>query len=199
MNSDFLDSEREISIETLIVLRGFTSRFRVSVPKKDGYSTYIISYDFVESHRKKLNIDACNLTISHSAKSKIGESLKLVRNMKLQSGSNHIASDFAIGDVRHVVMLGMPWRKKFKPFINYENGELIMNGNSLARKDGDNSKVQVSNLRTKKFYSLRGEFKKNFELFMVTNVETAKVDVKSELAERSAKLEIVLKHYSSVF
>ena len=58
-----------------------------------------------------LNIDECSFSISNSAKSKIEESSRMVRNMKLKIESHNLASNFAVGGFRYDVILVMPWHK----------------------------------------------------------------------------------------
>ena len=62
---NFLDNERGILVEPLIVLKGSINGVKVSVLKDDICSTYVLSNNFVENHGKMLNADECNLTISH--------------------------------------------------------------------------------------------------------------------------------------
>ena len=118
--------------------------------------------------------------------------------MKIQIESYHIPSNFAVSNIRYDVILGMPQHKNFKPFINSEDGEVIVNKNSLPRKE-ENSKVEVLNLSIKKFYFLLPKSHESFDLQTVTNLEIATSDAKSKLVRKSPRLEKILKNYSPVF
>ena len=88
----------------------------------------------------------------------------LVRNTKLQVGSDHVASNFEVCDIRYDLILGMPKNKNSSILSITKNGQVIVNGNSLTREEHINSKVQVSNLGVKKFFSLLRKSHEKFDL-----------------------------------
>lgn len=73
-------------ISELTVLRGLLAEEEVTILKDDGRNTNVISIDFVNKHRSKLDIQRCKISISHFNKSDNETSTEVVWNTELKIG-----------------------------------------------------------------------------------------------------------------
>lgn len=173
----------------------------VSILKDDGCNTNVISADFVNKHRKKLDVRKCNLDIYHSSKETREQAKEIVFDTGIRIGDTTYRSNWAISNTRYDVLLGMPWHEQNNPNINYQIKEVNVNGNNLPKVQKQHTeKIEISNIGVKKFRSLLRKKRQNVEIFMVQSVSHPNNNGKGTKEQgRNARMKKLIEKYHSVF
>lgn len=172
----------------------------VEIIKDDGCNTNVISLDFANKHRDKLNVRKCELSLCHSAKSTEEEIIEIVWDTKLNLGETEYRSNWAIANIRYDILLGMPWNEHSKPVINYRTKQVKVENKMLPNSDPANiiSGIEIGNIGVRKFPSIIRKGKGNAEVYMVHNITSTVRDTQNELKQKHHELAQVLEKYKSV-
>lgn len=153
-------------------MRGTILGQQVKVLKDDGCSTNVISREFVDKHRKFLNIQSTSFFINHSSKNSTEKANELVVNTEIQIGDHTYRSNWIVADCRYEILLGMLWHVACCPTIDYCSGMLKTGDIVLPSSRDRTSTIQIHNLGVKKFRSLLRKKKQNSEDFVVYQVRS---------------------------
>lgn len=175
---------------------------KVRILKDDGCNTNIISSDFVNKHRSKLDVRRYNLTIHNSNKATQEEATEIVWDTEIKIGNTAYRSNWAVAQTRYDVLLGMPWHKENNPNINYSTKEVLVDGIQLPRDPTEEeARVEVTNIGVKKFRSILRKKKSNAEVFIVQNINTESHNNRSKESQETAcpKHSRILQKFHKIF
>lgn len=96
----------------------------LTVLKDDGCNTNVLSHEFVEKNRSRLNIINSNTSINHSNKETHEFATEVVLDAEVEIGTHKYRSNWAVANCRYDMLLGILWHQDFNPSVNYSTKQV---------------------------------------------------------------------------
>lgn len=140
--------------------------------KDDGCNTNVISRDFVEKNRHRLTIINQPVTINHSEKDEEETVNEVVINAEIKLGNLTYNSNWAIGNIRYDVILGVPWHEHYNPDIDNDTKQVRIGHETLPllEEKGTDDRIKISKIGVKKFRNILRKNNRNPDIFYVQNI-----------------------------
>ena len=185
-----------IPIEPLLTMKGTLKNTPVSVLKDDGCSTNIISYDFVERNKDKIQVHPDNFYIFHSKKQSTEPAFGKILNATVNIGQYSYQSNWAVASCNYDVILGMPWHRTANPNTDYRKRKISIQGYDLPVEIRKPQTVEITTISINKF---RKSIKSGNELQVFQlQVTEASSESQEQKVDNPQVLQLIQK-YSDVF
>lgn len=161
-----------IPLEPCIQFKGTLDGEEVVILKDGGCNTNMVSQRIVNKvrHNWATKLKKTNYQIVHSKNNTSELSVECLEAGKLEIGDHKYSSNWAVGDARYDVILGMPWHAECEKSVDYTRRTVKINDDSELQAIPNNShehSTRVSSISIKEF---RKKLRKNkiVELYYVT-------------------------------
>lgn len=144
-------------MKPLFVFGGTCDGRPAEILKDDGCTTNVMSSRYFEKFRcafKKSDLKK-TITVKHSSCSSTEESAILVESATIRIGKHTYTSRWIVANVRHDIILGIPWHSDVNPTVDYERRSVEIDGRILGESRVPGERVTVTNISIKEFKRIR--------------------------------------------
>lgn len=117
------DNINEVPKKSLSLIRKTLCGQEVTVLKEDGCSTNVILKSYFKRHQHMLNVKESQNCISQFMKDVTEQLEHVAVQTSLEMGDQKYKSNWAVLSLRYDILLGMPWRQKNNPNVDYKKGK----------------------------------------------------------------------------
>lgn len=165
-----------IPVADLIVFEGNMHGQKVTVLKDDGCNTNVVSKAFFRKNGHLFQTEEAKITITHSKRDSRETARQVILNGEVREGPHVYRSNWAVGDCRYDVLLGMPWHKDKTPSVDYAMPSVAVGGDFVPLQHfsaEERKTIRVTNLGVKRFRRLvKKKNKRNdFAVFQLLDTE----------------------------
>eukprot|EP00171_Calliarthron_tuberculosum_P016938 IDg16938t1 len=196
---------QDVPYQPLIILGGSVNGCPAAVLKDSGATTNVMSRNFWKTNRRMFKITRLRnkIQVNHSQSDISEDSNTIIERAELIVGHHSYFTRFVLADIRHDIILGMPWHSDVNPKTNFKERSITIDGRKIIDSQENlrryEEKVEITTISVKRFRKAQRQGKKAviFGLKQINSLDSNSTDDRSVVKDRT--LQSILGDYDDIF